>query len=123
MKAYKIAFWVSSGIMSLILLASAIGYIFKYDDVVTVFEGLKFPAFIIIPLAIAKICGVIVVLTRKFGFLTDWAYAGIFFNALLALGAHLNISDKEWLGAVLILILVVISKYTSTKAFGSTAIK
>ena len=41
-------------------------------------------------LAVAKILGIIMILCRKSQWLTEWAYAGFFFDLILATWAHHN---------------------------------
>ena len=109
MKRNRIIHWVATGLLSFMMLASGGGYLFKTAEVIEVFAGLGFPAFVVIPLGIAKIVGVIVIVTKKWKWLTEWAYAGFNFNFFLAFCAHMSIGDKEWLGSVIALVLLYIS--------------
>lgn len=52
------------------------------------FEELGFPVWIVIPLAVAKILGVIAILSDYNGLLREWAYAGFLFDVILATAAH-----------------------------------
>ncbi|EDP72747.1 hypothetical protein FBALC1_16637 [Flavobacteriales bacterium ALC-1] len=58
------------------------------------FESFSYPAYIIIPLAVLKILGVIIVLWRPCNCLTEWTYAGFFFNLILATAAHQYAGDS-----------------------------
>lgn len=111
MKTNKIIFWIATGLLSALLLMSAIYmYIINHETVaVPNFENLGFPTWIIYPLAVAKILGVIAITTRINSKLKEWAYAGFFFNFILALFAHLAISDGEHWGAVIALVLLIVS--------------
>lgn len=116
MKATKITYYISTGLLSALLLFSASMYLFKHADVTTAFTGLGFPTWLIYPMAIAKLLGVIALWVKAIPTLVrEWAYAGIFFNVLLAAGAHLAIGDGEAGGAFLGLILVLISRFTLSK--------
>ncbi len=115
MKTTKIIYWVATGLLSALLLMSASMYIFDYSNVSTTFENLGFPTFIIYPLAIAKIIGVAVLLVPKKHYLKDMAYSAIFFNLLLAFGAHMNAGDGEQMGAVMGFILLITSFITYRK--------
>jgi hypothetical protein len=42
------------------------------------FESFNYPTYIVIPLAVAKILGVIVLLWRPNKWLSEWGYAGFF---------------------------------------------
>lgn len=52
------------------------------------FTGMHFPEWVVIPLAIAKVLGVITILFNIHPVLKEWAYAGFFFDVILATGAH-----------------------------------
>lgn len=111
MKTNKIIFWIATGLLSALMLMSAIYmYIINHDTMaVPNFENLGFPTWIIYPLAIAKILGVIAITTRKSAKLKEWAYAGFFFNFLLAMTAHLAVNDGEHWAAVVALVLLIVS--------------
>ena len=91
------------------MLMSAGMYIFNHSEVVKIFGTLGFPAYIIYPLAAAKILGVIAVVSNYSKTLKEWAYAGFFFDFLLALSAHLNAGDGGFAFALLALSLLFIS--------------
>lgn len=52
------------------------------------FTSLGYPEYIVIPLAIAKVLGVVMILWRKSKWLTEWAYAGFAIDSTLAFFAH-----------------------------------
>ena len=112
MKTARIVHWVFTGLLSALLLLSATMYLVTHDEVVVVFTMLGFPTWIIYPLAILKILGVVMLLTKFKEWLTEWAYAGILFNVSLGAGAHLAIQDGEQMGAIIGLILVIGSYIT-----------
>ncbi len=88
MNTNKIIYWVSTAIMCAIFMYSAFMYFTKYEMVTGFFEYLVFPQWLIYPLAVAKVLGVVAVLTKKSKFLKELAYAGFLYDALLALTAH-----------------------------------
>lgn len=111
-KLLNFVHWTSTGIISLLLLMSAGMYIVTHDDVEIVFGDLGFPVWLIYPMAIAKIAGVVLLLSKFSESLTEWAYAGIFFNLLLAVGAHAAIHDGQFFPALVGIILLMISYFT-----------
>lgn len=117
MKTYKIIFWVVTGLLSALMLMSVGMYFFNYDEVSKAFTGLGFPTYIIRPLGTLKLLGVATILTRKYPVVTEWAYAGFFFNFVLAASAHLNAGDGEAGGSFMALVLLIASYITSKKAF------
>ena len=72
------------------MLYSASMYFTKTEMIVGFFKLFNYPTYIVIPLAVAKICGVIMILWRKSNWLTEWAYAGFFFDLVLATWAHIE---------------------------------
>jgi apolipoprotein N-acyltransferase len=95
--------------LCLLMLFAAGNYIFKYPEIRGVFVELGYPPYLIYPLAIAKIFGVIAILTDKSKTLKELAYAGFFFNFVLALSAHIAVGDGQFAPAIVALILLLIS--------------
>lgn len=121
MNKLKIAFYGVTGLLSLMLLFAAIGnYFLNTAAIKEAFGALGFPAFIVIPLGIAKIAGVIVLLTRFNKTLVEWAYAGFFFNFILAASAHLSVGDGEAVGSFVALLLLGISYILQRRAFSNS---
>lgn len=108
-KKNKIVYLVSTGLLSAMMLFSAFMYFFKYQEVADTFEKLGYPAYLVIPLAIAKLLGVVAIWLRKSKILMEWAYTGFFFNFLLAASAHMKINDGEYGAALVALALLVVS--------------
>ena len=113
----KIIYWATTGLMCLLFTMSATMYFVKYDDVAATFGILGFPTWVVIPLAIAKILGVIAVLTKASKLLKEWAYAGFFFDSLLAFGAHYYANDGGTIAAVIALVLIVVSRIYDGKMY------
>ncbi len=88
MNIKKIAYWVLTLAMCGLFLFSAQMYFFNTEMVEGFFKELNFPTWVVIPLAIAKVLGVAAVLTNIHPILKEWAYAGFFFDVVLATTAH-----------------------------------
>ena len=82
------------------MLMSAGMYIFNNAEVSKMFTGFGYPTYIIYPLAVAKLLGLVAIWGKSFKSLKEWAYAGFFFDFVLAVGAHLGISDGGHWAAV-----------------------
>ena len=106
MQLPKLIYWFSTILLSLLLLFSSSMYLFNHADVVLAFEDLGYPSYLIYPLAIAKILAVTAIVSNKVKFLKQLAYAGIFFNLLLAFLAHAVTGDGAGLLALLGLFLL-----------------
>jgi len=109
MKTFKILYYVSTGLLTFLMLFSVGNYFFNYDMVAGLFKEFGYPTYIIYPLAIAKLLGLYAIWFSKCTPLREWAYAGFFFNVLLAFFAHYMISDGEQLVAVMAFVFVSIS--------------
>ncbi len=114
----KIIYWIATGLLSAMMLGAAGMYIFNYQAVAEIFQKLGYPTYIIYPLAIAKILGIAAILTKISKPLKEWAYAGFFFDFVLALSAHLAIGDGEFLSALAALILLAISYIFDKQVYG-----
>lgn len=88
MKANKIIYWIATGIMVTVFAYSAFMYLTKFEMVQGFYTALGFPTWLVLPSAVAKILGIVAILSRKSTLLKEWAYAGFFFDALLATAAH-----------------------------------
>ena len=108
-KTNKIVYYVATGLLTVLMLFSAGMYLFNYDMVAETFGNLGYPTYIIYPLAIAKILGLIAIWTNKSTTLREWAYAGFFFDFVLAAAAHIDVKDGEYAPALLATVLLLIS--------------
>ena len=108
-KTNKIIYYVSTGLLTVMMLMSAGMYFFNNEMVREVFTNLGFPTYIIYPLAVAKILGLIAIWTKKSNTLKEWAYAGFFFDFVLAFFAHVQVNDGEQWGALAATILLLVS--------------
>ena len=114
MKTNKIVFYASTGLLTLLILFSVSMYLFNNEEISKAFTSLGFPTYIIYPLAFAKILGLIALWFFQKKTIVEWAYAGFFFNFVLAFFAHYMIGDGEQMGALLALVFLIIS-YVYTK--------
>ena len=110
-KTTKIIFWIATGLLSAMMLMSGGMYFFNYEEVAKTFDIVGHPRHVIYPLAVAKILAVVAITTRKNATLTEWAYAGLFFDFVLALMAHLNAGDGQFGGAIVALVLLFTSYF------------
>ncbi len=118
MNLQKIVYWTSTGMLTLLMLFSAYNYFFKYPMIEGFFVALGYPTYLIYPLAIAKILGLLAIWTRKSNLLKEWAYAGFFYDTVLAFTAHYFV-DGGILFAAIGIILVLVSRLTEGLVFGN----
>lgn len=112
-KTSKRIYNTAKGLLSVLMLLSASMYFFNLDP--AVFEGLGYPTYLIYPLAVAKILGVITLWSDSLKYLRQWAYAGFFYDVLLAFVAHVYINDGEWQPALAGFIFVLVAVFFERK--------
>ena len=115
----KTIYWIATGIMLAIFTFSAGMYITNYEMICQYFPNLGFPSWIVAPLAVAKILGIIAILTKKSQMLKEWAYAGFFFDAVLALSAHLIANDGGYLLSGIAIVAIIVSRFYDGRVFGN----
>ena len=111
MNINKIIYWVATTVMCGIFAFSASMYFTKTEMVKGFFEALNYPSYVVIPLATLKVLGIIAVLTKQSKLLTEWAYAGFFFDAVLAYAAHTVAGDGGTMFSTVAIISTIVSRY------------
>ena len=104
-----IIYKVTTGLFSLMILMGAIMYFVKHEMVREMFISLGVPTEIIYPLAILKILGIITIWFLKSSLLKHLAYLGFAIDLVLAIIAHLYAKDGGAFGAVIPLVLLIVS--------------
>ena len=122
-KKNKVIYWISTGLLSAMMLMSVGMYFFKHEMVSGVFTSLGYPSFMVYPLASAKFLGVVAIVTRKSAFLKGWAYAGFSFVFMLALSAHLNAKDGDYVPPIVAMILLATSYMFDRKVSAETRVE
>ena len=119
MKITKVIYWIATGALCALMLLSASMYFFKHEMVKAVFTTLVYPTYVIYPLGIAKILAVMAILSKKSKMLKEWAYAGLFYDFVLAVSAHIHVKDNEYIPALAAIFLLIISYMYDKKLFKS----
>ena len=113
MKRNKIIFWVSTLLVSALVLMSGINY-FINDDFKVAFEHLGFPSYFRIELGIAKILGAIALLVPMVPkFIKQFAYHGFMINFISAAVAHAAVGDpvSTIINPLVALVVLLVSYY------------
>jgi hypothetical protein len=110
---------IVTGLFSALMIMGAGMYFFNNEMAVAMFKSLGYPTYIIYPLGILKLLGLVAIWTRKSDILKEWAYAGYVFVFVLAISAHINVSDGGFGGATMALVLVLISYAYSHKLYNT----
>jgi DoxX-like family len=80
-KTINIAYWICTAIFAALMVFSAIDGVQPTNQSIKIIhEGLGFPVYFIQFISIAKLLGVIVILTPGIKRIKEWAYAGLFFD-------------------------------------------
>ncbi len=109
MKRDQIIYYVSTGLLSVLMLYSVSMYFFKHEDISQLFTNFGYPTYIIYPYAVIKLLGLFAIWNPNFKLIKEWAYAGFFFAFVLAFFAHFMIGDGDQMGAVVALVLLITS--------------
>lgn len=109
MKFPKILFYITLSLLSALMIYSASMYFLNTETIQSYFENLGYSGAIVIPLAIAKILGLIAIWFIPNKPLKHLAFLGFFIDVVLALIAHLNAKDGGHMFAVIGLVLVISS--------------
>jgi hypothetical protein len=107
-KAAKIAYWIFTILMIVLMLFSAISGFTKNPNGEAMMQHIGYPMNVLTLLGVAKILGVIAILVPGYPRLKEWAYAGFVFDLTGALHAGLATGDPlvQWSFVIFGLILV-----------------
>ena len=121
MKALKITYWISTGLVALMMLLSVYNYFFN-PALKVAYIHVGFPDWFRVELGIAKLLGALalgipIVPVR----IKEWAYAGFFINFFSAFLSHFMINDPVYnqVMPLLLLLILVISYVTFHKVIVS----
>lgn len=110
-------YWISTALLSLLYLSSALLYVTKRAWVRQTLAELKYPAPYLVPLMIVvKVLGPAAILSRISVPLSDLAYAGIFFHLLLSGSAHLGVLKPKGAVPALIGLALLAASFTTQNA-------
>lgn len=107
-KPAKIAYWIFTILMIILMLFSAVSGFTKNPDGEAMMQHIGYPMNVLKLLGVAKILGVIAILVPGYPRLKEWAYAGFVFDLTGALYAGLATGDPllQWSFIIFGLILV-----------------
>ena len=106
-KGNRIIYKTLKVLFSIIILIGTITYFANYELVSARVANLGYPTYIIYPLGILKVLGLLAIWFSKSELLKEWAYAGFGFVLVLAVAAHIGINDNEFQPALIGLIFGV----------------
>ena len=99
MKRNKIIYWIFTGLLGALMTLGSIPDIMMHPEAVKlVVDHLEYPLYFLPFIGIAKILGVVAILTPAFNRLKEWAYAGLCFDLIGAMFSHISKGDpaSKW---------------------------
>ena len=108
-----IIYWIATLWLALGMVSTGIVQIIKMEEEVANFTKLGYPTYLMTIIGIAKMLGVIAILSPKFPILKEWAYAGFTYTMMGAIISHIVVQDEvsSLFGPALLLVLTFISRY------------
>ena len=94
MKGKNIAYWVTTGIVVLLMLSGGIMQIMRRPDAVEGIVRLGYPVYFVVVLGVWKVLGSVALLAPKMPLVKEWAYAGFFFDLTGASISHAIMSSS-----------------------------
>ncbi|RDC57212.1 DoxX family protein [Pedobacter chinensis] len=116
-KTIKIIYWISTSLISLMMIFSAYSY-FTNPEVKQGFQHLGFSDYFRIELGIAKLLGAIILIAPIKGQIKEWAYAGFAITFISAFIAHAASGDpvSNQIGPIVFLLVLALSYFTYRKS-------
>ena len=107
----NVIYWISTGLILAMMLFSAASSFMNNPDGAKMLSAIGYRPYVLQLLAIAKILGIIAILTPGFPRLTEWAYAGFTFDLI---GASVSFyasgfAVKDWAFIPVLIALLVCS--------------
>jgi hypothetical protein len=112
MKKIRIYYWITTGLLVLMMVFSAISSLTSPAQALEFFKTLNMPSYLISFLSIAKLLGVIAILIPGYPSIKEWAYAGLTFDLVGAMYCNYAVGKPtgEWL-PILIFIALAFTSY------------
>jgi uncharacterized membrane protein YphA (DoxX/SURF4 family) len=111
-KTINIIYWVSTGLILAMMLFSAVSSFMDNPDGAKMLAAIGYRPYVLHLLAVAKVLGIIAILTPGFPRLKEWAYAGFMFDLIGATFSFYasGFAFKDW-AFMLVLIAVLACSY------------
>jgi len=107
----RIAYWIITSIVALETGAGGIMDLLRTQHVRMVVTQLGYPLYLLTILGFWKIPGAMVLFTRRFPRLQEWAYAGIFFEMSGAAVSHAFVHDPGYMTITVTFALLTLASW------------
>ena len=88
MKSKAIGYWVTTGIIALLIGSGGIMQVMRLPDAVAGITRLGYPVYFIVLLGVWKVLGAMAIVAPRLPRVKEWAYAGILFDLTGASVSH-----------------------------------
>ncbi|MCC6290992.1 DoxX family protein [Candidatus Nomurabacteria bacterium] len=114
MKKTKITYYLSTILLSVMVLVAAYLELSGSKEALDTITSLGYPEYLLFILGVAKIAGILGIWQGRVKFLREWAYAGLVIDFAGALSSHLFSyqGPEKYSGSIIAIILVVISYWS-----------
>ena len=122
MKKSNLLYWIITGLFAAFMTYSAIPSILMSPDAVNMITGLGYPKYFVPFTGVAKLLGSIAILIPGFKRITEWAYAGLFFDLFAATYSMIMVAGFEpfsFLFMVVTMAFLFLSYYLWHKKIGT----
>lgn len=111
-KTINVIYWITTGLIMAMMLFSAASSFMETPDGAKMLDAIGYRPYVLHFLAVAKVLGIVAILTSGFPRLTEWAYAGFMFDLIGATYSFYasGFAFKDWV-FMLILIAVLACSY------------
>ncbi len=116
-------YWAVTSLFCLIFIFSGVWTLVDPQGARDTLERLGFPAYFAYPQAAAKLAGVAVILWGRWRTLSGLAFAGFFYDVVLALGAHVAEGDPDVALAAFAIVVIGAAYLVDRRRFGSATVR
>jgi hypothetical protein len=113
MKKIRILYWITTGLLLLMMTFSSISSLASRAQSVAFFNTISMPSYLISFLSVAKLLGVIAILVPGYPRLKEWAYAGLTFDLIGAVYCNYAVGKPtgEWMPILIFVALAFVSYF------------
>jgi uncharacterized membrane protein YphA (DoxX/SURF4 family) len=108
MKKTNTIYWIATGLFAALMLMSGIqNAMATADSVKLIVTDLGYPHYFLVFIGVVKILGVIALLVPGFPRITEWAYAGLFFDLAGATFSIIAIGTPVYMAMPMLIFIII----------------
>jgi hypothetical protein len=113
MKKIRIFYWITTGLLLLMMAFSSISSLASREQSVAFFNTINMPSYLISFLSVAKLLGITAILVPGYPRLKEWAYAGLTFDLIGAVYCNYAVGKPtgEWAPILIFVALAFVSYF------------